>query len=217
MRPFVNAAVIFCILAMLLLGLSFVTAQQQPALTPGCSQTDTCKAAESANAAAANATSAATNAQLAAGAAQNATRSADESAKDAKDAADAATKAAADAKSAAKTATKSVRTTGSAANLGPLPRRATAKRAPIDDYVPCLFDDAEIRAMRALEPPDEPHEEPSAPKVKKGQPLDAEGAEAVLSAVQQVLTQAATPPAEVGKKPSKNKSLLLGDDGSSHS
>ena len=204
MRPFIRTVVFRRILAPLLFTFSFVNAQQQPAPppapAPACSQADTCKAVDNANAAAANATGAVTNAQQAAGAAQNAAGQADESAKAAKDAADAAAKAATDANSAAATAAKSFKSASATAS-GSLPRRALGKRAPIDDYVPCIFDDGEIRDMRTLEPP-------PTPPVKKGEPLDASGAEAVASTVQQVVNQVA-PPAVPDTKSSKNKNKAI--------
>ena len=69
MRPFVRAAVISDILALLFFGFPTVVAQQQPvpASSSSCSQGDACKASEDAKTAAANATSAVTDAQQAAG------------------------------------------------------------------------------------------------------------------------------------------------------
>jgi hypothetical protein len=173
MRPLVRAAVVFFIPALFLV-VSFILAQQSPvpAAPPACSQTDTCKAVENANAAAVKATSAVTNAQQAADQAQTAESHAGDSAKAAKDAADKAAKAATDASTSAKTA-KALR---SGTTLGPLPRRAKG-RSSIDDYVPCIFDDDEVRDMRTLESP---------PALDKDTPLDDSTAGTMAGIVQQV-------------------------------
>jgi hypothetical protein len=201
MRPFVRAAVIFCILAFWPFGFLSLRAQQPPAPVSSslCSQGDACKATEDAKTAAASATTAVTNAQDAAGTAQTAAASADHSAQAAKEASDAAAKAASDANAAAKAA----QTLQSIAALRPPRPKRRSTRPPINDYVTCLFDDGEIYTNREVSPP------PLPPTLQEGVPLDAWTAQTVAEAVKQDLVVQATSEVPAAPRRSNKETKLL--------
>ncbi len=76
-------------------------------------------------------------------------------------------------------------------SLSPPPRPSNTGKRPLDDYVPCLFDDGEIYEMRALEQPME------APVVKEGTQLDEASAAVVAESVNQILMRLAAAKAPV--------------------